>query len=857
MTDRFTADLHVHSRHSDASGNAGIRALRSAESFTDPLELYHAQNARGMDFVTITDHNTLSGSLAIAHLPGTFLSCELDTLVPRGRAARARGGPGHRRGHVRDGRRGARERPRPGGVLREAEVTHYLAHPLFDMSGELTPDTVERMLLLFNVLEGRNGARTRRSNGLLRAIAGRLTQEELEEMAERQGIEPYGETPWRKALTGGSDDHSGLFAASAYTEAGGDGTPQGFLRAIAAGDCTHRGIDGDSRTLAHSIYAASFWKIREILRLDEQEHQKRALGLLRKGFGRVGRDVPVLEKTLRGVRSMAPGLYRDGDPRGPSWEELLEREIGSLIDHPDGINAVDAKELNRRLFVVAQRLADDVMGMHLHALLEPHSRMGLKRRLQSLYAVGMVAFLEIPYYFAWSFQTRDRLLQEQLRVYFLGERRRTRREKIAVLCGWPETAAAPRTASPDGPDEACAAPVHLDVDLTLLTCSVDGEPAPRGAVDFRALAWRPSPNGDGPSWVVPPLVEIADYIEEEGFSAVHTDSAPGQGLVALVAARLLHLPVTGAVDAEGLRAPHGPGDIAGRLRRRYLTWFYGHLDEAFAPSRATARAARGRGRRPRADHRPAGDGPGRRGPAGPESWTRPALSARRGGTRPPVPSVRVGEQRVDPLARVAQDLERLLRVVGRAGHGDLLHGAGELEGGLPQREPRVLLAALAPRRVAELLLEGLGLCPAGLGQREHAPALALGALDQALVLEELERGVHRAGAGTPGAAGALLELLHDLVAVHGLVGERQQDGGADVAALGPGPGAAAEAGAEAVRAVPVAGRPPPRPALAAPAEAEARRAALAAGAVTAAVAVAAAPGSFFCLRARLRALCLM
>jgi hypothetical protein len=588
VTDRFTADLHIHSRYSDASGNAGIRALRSAESFTEPLDLYHAQKARGMDFVTVTDHNTLAGSLAIAHLPGTFLSCELDTWFPE---------DGQRVHVVALGideatfatANAARENVHDlVACLREAEVTHYLAHPLFDMSGGLTPDTVERMLLLFNVLEGRNGARTRRSNGLLRAIAGALTQEELEEMAERQGIAPYGETPWRKALTGGSDDHSGLFAASAYTEAGGDGTPEGFLRAIAAGDCTHRGIDGDSRTLAHSIYAASFWKIREILRLDEQE-KKRAISLLRKGFGRIGRDVPVLEKTVRGVRSMAPGLYRDGDRRGPSWEELLEREIGSLIDDPDGINAVDAKELNRRLFVVAQRLADDVMGMHLRALLEPHARMGLKRRLQSMYAVGMVAFLEIPYYFAWSFQTKDRLLQEQLRVYFLGERRRTRRERIAVLCGWPETVATQNAGGVDGPDQTCAAPAHLDVDVTLLTCSVDGEADPRGAVDFRALAWRPSLDGDSPSWVVPPLVEIADYIEEEDFSAVHTDSAAGQGLVALLAARLLHLPVTGAVDAHGLRAPQGPGDIAGRLRRRYLTWFYGHLDEAFAPSRATAR----------------------------------------------------------------------------------------------------------------------------------------------------------------------------------------------------------------------------------------------------------------------------
>ena len=270
-----------------------------------------------MDFVTITDHNTLAGSLAIAHLPGTFLSCELDTWFPE------------------DGQRvhvvalgideatfatadAARENVHDlVACLREAGVTHYLAHPLFDMSGSLTPDTVERMLLLFNVLEGRNGARTRRSNGLLRAIAGRLTQEELEEMAERQGIAPYGETPWRKALTGGSDDHSGLFAASAYTEAGGDGTPQGFLRAIAAGDCTHRGIDGDSRTLAHSIYAASFWKIREILRLDEQETQKRALGLLRKGFGRVGRDVPVLEKTVQRRAQHGAGPVQGRRPARP------------------------------------------------------------------------------------------------------------------------------------------------------------------------------------------------------------------------------------------------------------------------------------------------------------------------------------------------------------------------------------------------------------------------------------------------------------------------------------------------------------------------------------------------------------
>ena len=258
---------------------------------------------------------------------------------------------------------------------------------------------------------------------------------------------------------------------------------------------------------------------------------------------------------MRGVRSIAPGLYRDDDPRGPAWEALLDREIGSLVAGPDGINAVDARELNRRLFTVAQRLADDVVSMHLRPLVVRDARMGRKRWLQSVFAVGMVAFLELPYFIAWSFQSRDRVLQDELRAYFLGERRHVRREKVAVLC----------TAAPHEVHESAecarrveATPPRRDVDVALLTCSVDSETATRGAVDFRALAWRPSPNGEGPAWVVPPLVEVVDYLEEESFTAIHTDSAAGQGLVALAAARLLHLPVTAAVDPDGLAAPRRP-----------------------------------------------------------------------------------------------------------------------------------------------------------------------------------------------------------------------------------------------------------------------------------------------------------
>ncbi len=602
MTPLSRADLHVHSRYSDTSGSAGLRALRKSESFTEPLDLYRAQRARGMDLVTITDHNTLAGSLAIADLPGTFLSTEFDTWFPEEGARVHVVALGLDEATFAEAAKACPSVYDLVACLREADVTHYLAHPLFDMTGRLTPETVERMLLLFNVLEGRNGSRTSRCNGLLRAIVETLTPEQFWAMAERHGIEPYGDTPWRKALVGGSDDHSGLFSASAYTTAGGDGTAEGFLRAVAAGDCDHAGADGDARLLAHSIYAASFWRIREILRLDEEESRRRALGLLRKGFGRIGRDVPVLEKAVSGVRSIAPGLYRDGDPRGKAWEDLLEREIGSLIADPDGINAVDAKELNRRLFTVAQRLADDVMSLHLQPLLSEGERLGLKRRLQSVYAVGMVAFLELPYYFAWSFQSRDRGLQEQLRAWFLGERRHTWREKAAVLCSQvrreelePPRQAPPAAATSDSrrrgrgrrPDGR-AAPRHRgDADHLLGRLRAGARrrrrlPRPRLA----AVAQRLRPAMGGPAAGGGRRLPRGGGLHRPPHRLDRRTGAAG--------ARRRPPPAPAAHRRRGPGRAGGSraarGDVAGRLRRRYLTWFYGQLDEAYVPTRDAARA---------------------------------------------------------------------------------------------------------------------------------------------------------------------------------------------------------------------------------------------------------------------------
>jgi predicted metal-dependent phosphoesterase TrpH len=76
------ADLHVHSKHSDRPSEWFLRRIGAPECFVEPLEVYQCARRRGMDFVTISDHNSIRGALEIAHLPGTFISNETTTYFP-------------------------------------------------------------------------------------------------------------------------------------------------------------------------------------------------------------------------------------------------------------------------------------------------------------------------------------------------------------------------------------------------------------------------------------------------------------------------------------------------------------------------------------------------------------------------------------------------------------------------------------------------------------------------------------------------------------------------------------------------------------------------------------------------------
>src|SRR5687767_1940582 len=152
-------DLHCHSSASQESRLGVQRALGLPECATPPEAVYALAKRRGMDFVTITDHDTIEGVLEIADRPDVFVSEEL--------TARFRGEPqvvhvlclgitldDHEwlQAHAGDVEVVAE-------YLREREIACALAHPFYAVGAPLTARHRRRLAELFGAWEVRNGAR--------------------------------------------------------------------------------------------------------------------------------------------------------------------------------------------------------------------------------------------------------------------------------------------------------------------------------------------------------------------------------------------------------------------------------------------------------------------------------------------------------------------------------------------------------------------------------------------------------------------------------------------------------------------------------------------------------------------------
>src|SRR5262245_57703705 len=81
---RARVDFHIHSYASNVTDYYASNALAIPESYSDPLENFRLLKARGMDLVTLTDHNSIDGVKVMldAGLEDVFISAEMTATFP-------------------------------------------------------------------------------------------------------------------------------------------------------------------------------------------------------------------------------------------------------------------------------------------------------------------------------------------------------------------------------------------------------------------------------------------------------------------------------------------------------------------------------------------------------------------------------------------------------------------------------------------------------------------------------------------------------------------------------------------------------------------------------------------------------
>jgi glycosyltransferase involved in cell wall biosynthesis/predicted metal-dependent phosphoesterase TrpH len=226
-------DLHCHSTASEVSKLGIQRSLGLPECATPPEEVYGLAKRRGMDLVTITDHDTIAGCLEIDYRPDAFISEELTVWFkgePQAVHLLCLGitPDDHEwlQAHNRDLEACA-------SYLHESEIACSLAHPFYAVEAPLTPAHRRRLARLFPVWETRNGSRARELN-----------------MPAAIYIETHGGTG-----TGGSDDHAGVDIGRTYTETPPAATPEEFLRHVREGRAEAHGEQGSAAKWAHTAMA--------------------------------------------------------------------------------------------------------------------------------------------------------------------------------------------------------------------------------------------------------------------------------------------------------------------------------------------------------------------------------------------------------------------------------------------------------------------------------------------------------------------------------------------------------------------------------------------------------------------------
>jgi predicted metal-dependent phosphoesterase TrpH len=577
------ADMHVHSSFSARPSEWFLQKIGTRESYTAPETIYREALAQGMDFVTITDHNMIEGALLLkeCYPERVFTGLEATTYFPD------TGCKVHLLVYgLNESQFAVIDRVRKDiyqlrEYIREQNLVHSVAHATYSINNRLTFEQIEKLLILFDCFEGINGSRGRHANEVLQRALDALTPEHMERLSRKYAIEPFSETPWVKGITGGTDDHGGLYIGKTYTEAAG-ASPAEFLQALARKGSGAGGRHNDYRGLAFSLYKIAYDF--------SQSHSACISSPLLSSINKLLFDRSSLNVKNR-VTLKKVSCFRSGGKIEDLIAELIDtlqknktRSVDDTLDYVYDTVARLWDELCKQLCItveeslaqgnillLAQRISSALPGLFLTlpfftTLQLLHESRALLTRLDGEYGGHD---LRAPKKILWFTDAPQAGAEADMLYGAYAERRGyAEADNIVVICG-----------DPDAADTG----VYGD---TLLLPSVYGCEVPFGT---RCTLH------------VPPVLHAVKRISEINPDEIVVTSPGPVGLLGLLVSKLLHVPSAG-VAGGCIPGTAGHTEFS-HMADRYYRWFYAMTDvqldnlggaadlDPFAPARDVPEAA--------------------------------------------------------------------------------------------------------------------------------------------------------------------------------------------------------------------------------------------------------------------------
>ena len=539
-----------------------------------------------MDFVTITDHDTIEGNLQISDLPHTFISEEITTYFPHDpckihllawNISQAQHDQiVERRDNIFDLQQ----------YLQTDAIAHAVAHPLYSINGKLDVAHLERLILLFKHFEGINGLRDALLSTLARDLLSGLTPEKVEAMAKRHNLKPTHPEPWKKIFTGGSDDHGGQFVANAFTETPSARTGPEFIEHVQRGACTPRGEGGTPLALSHGFYNTLSCFIQDRF----TERLGPSASLLNTAFSRFmeGRDpteFTLSEKAnfiAQGV--MSGKIFELAKPRNVSlWKGLSKHFSQPKVKAQLAKAMASETEPERRAFLMANMVCEQLAFRLFERFVKQIRTGNVIESIQALSSITPLLVLLSPYIYAFHSQAPSRRWLRDLFEQMTGSipiplQNRKRAWFTDTLDDVNGVANTIR--------KMTAASVAAGEKLTIVTSRQDLKMDGLPIKNFKPIGEFELPEYELQRLSFPPIMQILDYVQREQFTEVIISTPGPMGLTGLLAAKMLNLQTSGIyhTDIPEYVRILTEDRFLESLAWSYMHWLYGQVDTVFVNS---------------------------------------------------------------------------------------------------------------------------------------------------------------------------------------------------------------------------------------------------------------------------------